>query len=97
MSEFISDRLPVDPDLVPRPPVVGTSDGFARYAPPVLSTTPRRVAVAPGIEIRDTAITLAVEWLAKDVSADADKLFKAADAIAEYIRTGQHPAQPKKE
>lgn len=78
---YIQDRSTTEPQ----------PDGFARYAMPVLSTTPGRVAVAPGLEIRELAIELAVDWLKSDPTTDAARLFTAADMIAEYIRTGAHP------
>lgn len=87
---FISDQNPVDPDVVPTQP-----DGFTRFELPVLSTTPGRVAVAPGLEIRELAIELAIDWLKSDPTTDADRLFTAADLIGEYIRTGAHPPQPE--
>lgn len=87
-----AQRPPVSNE-VPPPPAAPV--GFARFEPPVLSTTPGRVAVAPGLEIREASITLAVHWLKSDPTTDADRLFTAADMIGEYIRTGAHPVKPE--
>lgn len=87
---FISDKNPVPEEAVP---------SFDRFAissatnPRVLKIEPGRLAYAPGIEIREVAIGLAVDWLKGDPAVDGHRLFLTADRIAEYIRTGEYPTK----